>query len=305
MATKTEPSVAGKLLAKARRQSGLSAAELAERTGGLVTRTMVTNVESGRKRDLTVIELMQVASALGISPLALMVDFDDPWGKVAVPGLAAPYGVATNVEYVAMAQALLVEMVDQPDSFWGLGKLIDGLRGAEHSLNRLEMTKASVARGDEWEHSATAWRLKGDNSGHSIILTEMDSPVRGEYQGVLFEYQDIITTIAFFEEIASVFRQVNLPDSVWERVNRIGDAVEEILDDVPVPNADVERQELPRSDMKSLRARLRHPGHLDQLFEARPSRGTARPQAYRDFYQMSLYSRKEVETLGGFDGDNK
>ena len=47
----------------------------------MVTRSTIVNVELGRKKDLTITELMLISKALGISPLALMIDMDDLFTK--------------------------------------------------------------------------------------------------------------------------------------------------------------------------------------------------------------------------------
>ncbi|WP_100480096.1 helix-turn-helix domain-containing protein [Mycobacteroides abscessus] len=50
----------------------LSAAALADRTGGLITRDTIANLESGRKRVIDVAELIAIAKGLGVSPLSLI-----------------------------------------------------------------------------------------------------------------------------------------------------------------------------------------------------------------------------------------
>ncbi|WP_298745346.1 helix-turn-helix transcriptional regulator [uncultured Microbacterium sp.] len=60
----------GARLKEIRTKRGLTAEALAERVGdSAVTKTVITNVESGRKRDLTTTELFLLSSALGVSPL--------------------------------------------------------------------------------------------------------------------------------------------------------------------------------------------------------------------------------------------
>lgn len=54
----------------------LSAAALADLTGGLITRDTIANLESGRKRVIDVAELIVIAKALGVPPLSLI--YPDP-----------------------------------------------------------------------------------------------------------------------------------------------------------------------------------------------------------------------------------
>ena len=100
MATALEPGWIGSRLAKMRAKRHLTAAQLAQMLGdSSITKTVITNVESGRKRDLTVTELVQLASALDVSPMSLIVDTDDPWAPVSAPGLTAKYSRMSNIEY--------------------------------------------------------------------------------------------------------------------------------------------------------------------------------------------------------------
>jgi transcriptional regulator with XRE-family HTH domain len=47
---------------------GLSARALADLTGGVLTRAVIANLESGRKIDVTVTELVALAEALNVRP---------------------------------------------------------------------------------------------------------------------------------------------------------------------------------------------------------------------------------------------
>lgn len=59
-------------LKAARVKKGLSARELSEATGGVVSRATIANWESGRKEGIDVTELVAVAKALGVPALSLL-----------------------------------------------------------------------------------------------------------------------------------------------------------------------------------------------------------------------------------------
>lgn len=59
-------------LRAARVEKGMSARELSEATGGVVTRATIANWESGRKEGVDVSELIAVAKALGVPPISLL-----------------------------------------------------------------------------------------------------------------------------------------------------------------------------------------------------------------------------------------
>ncbi|QPZ39522.1 helix-turn-helix domain-containing protein [Paramicrobacterium chengjingii] len=76
----------GKRLAEYRRLAGLSARELAERAGAGLSRGVIANIESGRKADLTVDQLIAVCAVLGIPPSALALPVDQPKRFVRLSG---------------------------------------------------------------------------------------------------------------------------------------------------------------------------------------------------------------------------
>lgn len=58
---------------KARRKGeGLSAQQVADRSGGVLTRGVIANLESGRKYSVTVLELLALATALDVPPVWLL-----------------------------------------------------------------------------------------------------------------------------------------------------------------------------------------------------------------------------------------
>lgn len=87
--------IVGRRLQAIRKAKGISAAKLADLIPDeSISKTMLTNVEGGRKQDLTVTEMLLVANALQVSPLSLIVDPSEPWSEVEVPGIQQ-----TNIAY--------------------------------------------------------------------------------------------------------------------------------------------------------------------------------------------------------------
>ncbi|ARG75774.1 hypothetical protein A4G30_16155 [Mycobacterium kansasii] len=77
-----------------RDKQGLSAAELAERTNGAITRDTIANIESRKQRPINVAELIILAKALGVPPLSLIYPYlvDSPVDDA--PGMSATNGEA-------------------------------------------------------------------------------------------------------------------------------------------------------------------------------------------------------------------
>jgi transcriptional regulator with XRE-family HTH domain len=74
----------GKRIAKYRRENGWSMDELAERTGLQIKRDVIANIENGRKKDLSVNQLILLAAALEVSPAAILVDIMKPGDRSSV-----------------------------------------------------------------------------------------------------------------------------------------------------------------------------------------------------------------------------
>lgn len=74
----------GERVAFYRKLNGMSAADLSEATGGAVSKGVIANIETGRKKDLTVDELVYLSWALCVPPLAIALPIDSPDGFVVV-----------------------------------------------------------------------------------------------------------------------------------------------------------------------------------------------------------------------------
>jgi len=71
-------STIGRNVALYRRALKMSAEELAEAVG--MTRSVIANLENGRKDDVTVKQLFALSNALGVPPVTLAIDVNDPAG---------------------------------------------------------------------------------------------------------------------------------------------------------------------------------------------------------------------------------
>ncbi|WJR33394.1 helix-turn-helix transcriptional regulator [Mycobacteroides immunogenum] len=75
------------------KRGGVSAAELARRTNGQMSRDMIANLETRKKRPITVPELIILADALGVAPLSLIYprtgNVEAAPGHEPVPGIDA------------------------------------------------------------------------------------------------------------------------------------------------------------------------------------------------------------------------
>ena len=98
----------GHRIARYRRFSGYAtAADLARAIGNpRITAATIANIESGRRADVSVLQLIEIASTLGISPTLLLTDVFSPLGSPDIRGLNQDVARLDNAE---MARWLALE----------------------------------------------------------------------------------------------------------------------------------------------------------------------------------------------------
>jgi len=92
------PEPIGARIRRLRRAAGFKSREdLANAIGSpSVTAAVIKNIEAGRKADMSVVHLLEIAYAIGVSPLVLLLDFSHPNQKASIAGLGANFTGATN-----------------------------------------------------------------------------------------------------------------------------------------------------------------------------------------------------------------
>lgn len=68
----------GERVARYRKLNGMTGDELAELAGNGVTRAVIANIETGRKRDMTVSQLIAISVALQVPPVSILFDIRAP-----------------------------------------------------------------------------------------------------------------------------------------------------------------------------------------------------------------------------------
>ncbi|MGC7152982.1 helix-turn-helix domain-containing protein [Paenarthrobacter ureafaciens] len=90
----------GKRLARYRKLAGMTAQQLSDALGGELSRSVIANIESGRKSDLTVDQLFALAWVLGVPPVVLALPVEDPYAEVLLvegePGVVLPSHAAVS-----------------------------------------------------------------------------------------------------------------------------------------------------------------------------------------------------------------
>ncbi|TQS87749.1 XRE family transcriptional regulator [Arthrobacter sp. TS-15] len=116
----------GRRIGTFRRREGLSAQDLAEDSG--MSRSVIANIETGRREDITVSELMALSKALRVPPVAILFDVTRPLAPVPASSDGEP-------------EIMPMRTIDLVDWFAG----IDG--PAEWSYDRAAMEEELAVNG--------------------------------------------------------------------------------------------------------------------------------------------------------------
>jgi transcriptional regulator with XRE-family HTH domain len=86
-----------------RKQHGIrSAKDLADLIpGNNVTESILQNIEAGRKHDLSVSQLLNIAKALRVTPIFLLTPIARPWAELDIANLSSSFDGMTVVEFDA------------------------------------------------------------------------------------------------------------------------------------------------------------------------------------------------------------
>jgi transcriptional regulator with XRE-family HTH domain len=146
MADSRKTSGIGQRVKELRRRRGYrSTTELAEHiAGGNVTPAILENIESGRKADLSVSQLLNIARALRVPPAYLLADVTEPGSRLDLPSLSDDFAQMTAGEFDAWFTGTLGGDYRSPDP----AERLDLLQlEAYRTLSRLrrEMIRQSAA----------------------------------------------------------------------------------------------------------------------------------------------------------------
>lgn len=65
-----------------------------------LTAKVVSNIELGRKLDMTVVELLELSRALGVAPQQILVDRYRPYEPTAIPGVSEEIAAMSAIEFL-------------------------------------------------------------------------------------------------------------------------------------------------------------------------------------------------------------
>lgn len=106
----------GKRLTKYRKLAGLSAQQLSDRVNGEISRSVIANIESGRKTDVTVDQLLALSWALDIPPVALALPLDQPYEEVLIVDGPSPVTLPSHEAALVFGMSGIVAEVIARDA---------------------------------------------------------------------------------------------------------------------------------------------------------------------------------------------
>lgn len=154
----------GARLARYRRRLGFhSTAALAAHTGGRVSEAVLQNIESGRKADISVAQLLEISWALGISPLLLLAPLDSPNAHLDLAGIGDGLSAMTSAAFDAWVR--------------GTGPVTIGRAPALLLRAEIDQVRALVRELNDWHSAELARRhheLMDATTHHSSAFTDAD-----------------------------------------------------------------------------------------------------------------------------------
>jgi transcriptional regulator with XRE-family HTH domain len=141
----------GSRISRYRKMAGLSARELSDKMGGEMSRGVIANIESGRKTDVTIDQLLALSWALDVPPVALALPLEEPNRMVAV--VAGPESIeALRTSDLAdwfMAKQYVSPIRDAIGPGRGVAQgLIMAVEEYEATRNRLRALEQQLEEGD-------------------------------------------------------------------------------------------------------------------------------------------------------------
>lgn len=133
----------GRRVAAYRRLNGWTMDELADRTGGAIGRSVIANIETGRKQDITVSQLVVLASGLGLPVVALLTDIgtmrdqSESVGSVSrLTGVTNPAPDNPAALHVSEVLAAYRELVEREKEMQMTSRYLDDLRAKKSNSRR-------------------------------------------------------------------------------------------------------------------------------------------------------------------------
>lgn len=152
--TKSISPVVGAQVLRYRKALRLSAEELAHQSGHGLTRSVIANLENGRKDDITVTQLLALASALHVPPALLIADIFKPAETAPYPMPGGDSNMASLTDWISATDFFVPEFpIENPATRLAYGAWLsvrqyrDALTAMKRAAGRYAVAKAGEQPG--------------------------------------------------------------------------------------------------------------------------------------------------------------
>lgn len=141
----------GRRIALYRKALGFSSAQDLARAipNEKLTASVIQNIESGRKADMAVSQLLDISLALGISPIYLLTAVGRPEEKVDLPGVGGAVAKMTNHEFDEWVSVLEGDVSGESGHRSNLRYILRSIRALYEELEEWQRLSTSPERGSK------------------------------------------------------------------------------------------------------------------------------------------------------------
>lgn len=144
----------GDRLARYRKMAGMSAQDLSDNLGGELSRSVIANIESGRKTDITVDQMLAIAWVLDIPPVALALPLHEPFRHVQIVRGKNAYHSTTAARLIDWFLERPAMLEKQKPASPGRALVLATLKALSRYQNELRRTRLDRAKATDSERDA-------------------------------------------------------------------------------------------------------------------------------------------------------
>jgi transcriptional regulator with XRE-family HTH domain len=161
----------GKRIASYRKLFGMSSSRdlAAAIPNEKITDSVIQNIESGRKSDVTVSQLLEIAHALGISPLLLLVPIGRPKNTLDLPNLSPELAAMTVDDFEDWMLVARSDLRTEGPAHITLRHVFNSMRELTQEVRSWEDQLDDAAR---FPSSATAEESLGGTRHRNLVRTQ-------------------------------------------------------------------------------------------------------------------------------------
>lgn len=196
----------GKRVAHYRRLNGWTMDELVANVGGAIGKSVIANLETGRRQDVTVSQLMALADALGVPPVALLLPVEQPFERIEIGG----WNRNINSLRHAFAGDGALSPTDTTPGGRRAVRLIISADQLEENLLRISMGLSRLA--EELSESRLKALLVNPSLPKAAVSTSVGEDLADDAWELMRDIRTYMTLRSAFEDLGGE----GAPEAPWE-----------------------------------------------------------------------------------------